>query len=131
MVGFRIVKQNPPAIELSHGWGDIGGTLVLVDGQIELAEGAGTAIDNAIGKSFYVRNVYFSGPQEAIKSADHPAIECSGQWTRVREYVYCNKVSRQDYDIYTAQSGKEALEKLGSRESGAGRRREARPSTAA
>jgi hypothetical protein len=105
VVGFRIRKPKAPAIELAHGWGDIGGTLVLVDGEIEETKADEPAIDNEVGKTLYLRNIYFSGT-EAIKSMGQPAVKCSGEWTHVKEYTYCDRVSKQEHKSYNLIDGK-------------------------
>lgn len=114
IVGFHIVKQANPVIESVHGWGDIGGTLVLVDGKIEVSEGEGPAIDNEAGKTLYMRNVHFSGTEQAIKSVEQPAIKCKGKWTHVREYAYCDRVSRQEHKSYNLIDGKLNQEEIAS-----------------
>ena len=105
IVGFQITKLTTPVIEPKHGWGDIGGTLVLMDGKIEVAEGNGLAIDNEEGKTIYLRNIYFSGIEEAVKSVGQSAVGCTGKWTYVKEYSYCNQVSRQDHKSYNLIDG--------------------------
>jgi hypothetical protein len=105
VVGFRITKPKAPAIELAHGWGDIGGTLVLVDGEIEVTKADEPAIDNEVGKTLYLRNIYFSGT-EAIKSMGQPAVKCSSGWTHVKEYAYCDRVSKQEHKSYNLIDGK-------------------------
>lgn len=105
-MGFRIRKPKAPAIELAHGWGDIGRTLVLVDGKIGVAKADEPAIDNEVGKTLYLRNIYFSGTEEAIKSMGQPAVKCSGEWTHVKEYAYCDRVSRQEHKSYNLIDGK-------------------------
>ncbi len=112
VVGFHIIKQANPVIESAHGWGDIGGTLVLIDGKIEVAKGDGPAISNETGKTLYMRNVHFSGTAEAVKSVAQPAVRCSGEWTHVKEYSYCDRVSKQGYKSYNLIDGKLGQEEI-------------------
>lgn len=89
LVGFRIVKESSPAVELLAGGSDIGGSLVLIDGSIEVKSGAAPAVDNRAGLTMYMRNVYVSGASAAVQSADKPPVACSGAWTRIAEYAHC------------------------------------------
>ena len=100
MVGFRIIKRRAPVITTRRvGWCGAVGTMSLVDGIIEVGEGA-PAIDNAKGKSIYLRNVYIAEAAELVRSANLAPIRALGKWTRVAEYAYTEQVALSDDPPY-------------------------------
>lgn len=89
LVGFHIVKESGPAIIVGTG-AHKSGMLSLLDGRIDLTHG-GPAIDNASGKSIYVRNVSVSGMPDLVKSPGLPPVTGSGAWSRIDAYSYVNQ----------------------------------------
>ena len=92
MVGFQIVKDRGPVAQVvDQNWSTAGGTLCLVDGSIELRQG-GVAFDNvAAAKTIYLRNLYFKGTTELVRSDKQPVLRGSGSWVRLREYAYSDQ----------------------------------------
>jgi hypothetical protein len=89
LVGFEIVKETAPAIELMPSGTGVGNTLCLVDGSIQIRQAGGPAIDNRNGATMYARNVTISGADAAAQSATKPPVPCAGRWTRLVEYGHC------------------------------------------
>jgi len=92
LAGFRIIKESGPVVTMRHGAWLGGGAVCLVDGSIELtkAGGGGRAIDNGIGETLYLRNVYVSGATELVKSSERAPVVCPKGLTQVREYAFAN-----------------------------------------
>ncbi|MHC4395954.1 MAG: glycosyl hydrolase family 28-related protein [Planctomycetota bacterium] len=91
LVGFRIIKQTAPVIKTVHiGWSDNAANINLVDGVIELTQtNVSPAIDNSIGRNFYIRNVYFKNTEKIIQSGSEPPVNSGTGWNRIEEYAYC------------------------------------------
>ncbi|MBN1674017.1 MAG: FecR domain-containing protein [Kiritimatiellae bacterium] len=92
LVGFRIVKDNAPAIELRRSRLGTPEGLVLVDGSVEVRHGGGTALSHDGRVACYVRNVYFKGVDDAVAASPKTAVHCAGEWTKVAEYARCATV---------------------------------------
>ena len=78
LVGFEIVKETAPAIELMPSGTGMGNTLCLVDGSIQIRQAGGPAIDNRNGATMYARNVYVSGADAVVQSATKPPVPVRG-----------------------------------------------------
>jgi hypothetical protein len=99
MVGFHIVKAKGPVITTQSKPGTTAGTMSLLDGVI-VVNGAGPAIDNASGKSLYLRNVYVKGTASLVKSGAQPAVTGAGTWARIAEYAYTDqRPADGDYQV--------------------------------
>ena len=91
IVGVDIEKAKGPIITTQIKAGGKGsGVLNLVDGAIRLGE-TGLAIDNSLGRSLYLRNVYFHNAHPILKSAGAEPIEGSKGWMVAKEYAYGTK----------------------------------------
>lgn len=90
MVGFEIIKQNGPAIVIQPNDHTSNCTMSLLDGRIELADG-GTAIDNAVGKTLYLRNVYVTGAETLIQSGTEKPVAAAEKNSRIKEYSYADQ----------------------------------------
>lgn len=90
LVGFHIKKSNGPVITMESNPGTANGSAALIDGVIEMAN-QGLIIDNKIGKTIYVRNVFVNGKGPFIASGTQSALTGSGKWYRVAEYAYTDQ----------------------------------------
>jgi flagellar hook assembly protein FlgD len=89
MVGLDIVTDAKMAIYITNkSWYPSGtGTITLVDSKIVMRNG-GTAIDNSVGKTIYLENVFVKGAVAVVKSDKETPIKGTEVWTRVKEYTY-------------------------------------------
>ncbi|MFH1377445.1 MAG: sugar-binding protein [Planctomycetota bacterium] len=109
LVGFEIVKDQGPVIEFkptSYATGPA--TLSLLDGTISV--NGGTAIVNPEGKTIHIRNVYVSGTDQLIKSANYPTVSRSGTWKRIVEYAFTDQLpataaNTQKFETFTVING--------------------------
>ena len=94
VAGFRIIKATGPVLIMKHSpTADVclGGCAVsLVDGSIELANNGSAAINNTVGESLYLHNVYVSGANEVIQSGQQPPVRCAKGLTLVKDYAFAN-----------------------------------------
>lgn len=90
VVGFDIKKAAAPVITTSRSWNAGAGTLVLIDGSIDVQRGR-YAIDNSLGRSITLRNVYARGANNVIRSARRTAGRVADEWARVDEYSFCER----------------------------------------
>lgn len=112
LVGFRIEKETAPALRVERGWRGIGGTLVMVDGSIEFARGSGPAVDNSLGKTIYLRNVWLAGASHAVRSRAQLVGACSGPWSRVSEYSHCDSTPQHGEASQSLIEGKLTQEEV-------------------
>jgi len=88
VVGFNITNCQGVAVQNENYYSTSGGTLTLLDGQIEMGSTTNPlAIDNTAGKDFYIRNVYISGTTNLVESYT-TATSGSGTWSQIAEYSY-------------------------------------------
>lgn len=67
------------------------GAVNLIDGKITMKTGsAATALVNTNERNIYVRNVYITGTDNLVKSANLAPVAATGMWKRVQEYSYSN-----------------------------------------
>ncbi|WP_437205752.1 sugar-binding protein [Planctomicrobium sp. SH664] len=91
LAGFEIQKDSGPVITLPNNTSQPRtAAITLIDGKITVGGSTTYAIDNSAAESIYMRNVYFSGATNVLKSGTQPAIAASGSWTRVDEYAYAD-----------------------------------------
>lgn len=94
LVGFEIVKETGPAVEIEENPFDQG-TIGLVDGSIEITgNDSGPAILNSDGLSIYLQNVFVRGASDLIANRGESVSLQSG-WSYVREYSYCDRVKKK------------------------------------
>jgi hypothetical protein len=88
LAGFRIIKDHAPAVQMTSAWSLGGGNITFLDGSFEFAENNGQpAIDNAIGRSIVLKNVFFKNAGTIIQSGSNPAWVGAPGWLRVEEYA--------------------------------------------
>ncbi|MBN1670952.1 MAG: hypothetical protein JXR37_07965 [Kiritimatiellae bacterium] len=104
VVGFHIRTRTAPAIRMHDAnWCSAAGTLTLVDGKIEI-EGGGCAIDNTVGKSLYIRNVYVNGATNLVRSGRQPPVPGQGTWQRIVEYAYTDQFTPDTVPPYAERT---------------------------
>lgn len=92
-IGFKIIKENAPAVMVcdtyNRDMSESGGNLTFVDGSIEFEKPNGKpAIDNTVGRSVVLKNVYFKNADYLIKSRNKSGIEGGAGWRMLDEYAY-------------------------------------------
>ncbi len=104
LVGFHIVKAKGPVATVdSGGYSIAAGTMALVDGVVELADG-GLAFDNTdAAKTIYLRNIFVKGADELVRSGTSPAVQGEGEWTRIAEYACNDQTDPQGKPPYSAR----------------------------
>ncbi len=107
VTGFKITKQNAPAIVLNYG-GVFGSGIIMVDGTFEFANATSapaiTSLVNSTDEhaNTTLYNVYFNKATNLIKTANKPTVTGnSSGWTHLTEYF----VPSSHNDSYTAQNG--------------------------
>lgn len=92
VAGFRVSRRaKGPALTLPDLDKPIQGALTLVDGVFET--GSDRAIENVAGNNLVLRDVWFSGARELVRSGGQPPVRAQGQWTKVSEYAYSGRSS--------------------------------------
>lgn len=123
LVGFEIVtpaNSTQAAVTIVPNPGDPKANtsgVHLIDGIIRLGGNpAVAAINNAIGKNFYARNVYVGGGNPnyelattLVKSGAAAATAGTGFWKRIDEYSYCDQASADP----SSEGGKESFSLIG------------------
>lgn len=78
-------------IDVQGAGGSVRGCLSFLDGVIRAS--GGRVVDNSIGKSIYLRNIYVTGTNDLVQSGSRAAVTASGTWKRINEYVYIDQSS--------------------------------------
>ncbi len=105
IVGLNIVTNAKKAIHVSNkSWyPSATGTITLVDSKIEMKNG-GTAIDNSVGKSIYLENVFVKGATAIVKSVKGVAIAGNEVWKQVKEYTYNDQRKANNTKLFETYS---------------------------
>lgn len=93
IVGFDISRTNSGIFAkcTSRGSASAYGSIVLIDGIVRSS--GGTVVNNSIGTTIYLRNVYVTGTNNLVQSGGQPTVTASGTWKRINEYAYSNPVA--------------------------------------
>ena len=92
LVGFSIEKDEAPAITFASGGNTTDNNLLMYDGSILIrnSRGENPVIDNAAGRTFYMRNVYVKGSEKIIRYKNTTTVQGKADaWTLIREYATC------------------------------------------
>ncbi|NOY91899.1 MAG: hypothetical protein GXP55_11940 [Deltaproteobacteria bacterium] len=90
IVGFDIESGGESAVRMLSGGSGHTNQVSLVEGVIRHS-GSGPVVDNALGKTLYMRNVYIQSDRTLIQSGSETVDSTSLSWQHIREYAYANR----------------------------------------
>lgn len=86
VTGYHIRRASGSAWTVRQSSQTSANGATLIDGIIEITSGTANAIDNTNAQGIYLRNTYWKGTPNLIKSAGNTPISATGEWKRIEEY---------------------------------------------
>lgn len=99
VIGFSIRSRQGPALTIPPHRNTANAALSLVDGTIEVERGP-VAMDNAVGKTVYLRNVHVRGADNLVRSGRLAPVPARPGWNRIDEYVHTDQAAPDDDPPY-------------------------------